>query len=76
VKEIPKVQRYLNRPNLTEIFENARGEKGKRDRGIAEAVKRWGYSEREVADYLRLHYSTVSRLIRRGANIETSKSKT
>ena len=76
VKEIPKVQRYLNRPNLTEIFENARGEKGKRDRGIAEAVKRWGYSEREVADYLRLHYSTVSRLIWRGANIETSKSKT
>jgi len=76
VKEIPKVQRYLNRPNLTEIFENARGEKRKRDRGIAEAVTRWGYSEREVADYLRLHYSTVSRLIRRGANIETSKSKT
>ena len=27
VKEIPKVQRYLNRHNLTEIFKNARGEK-------------------------------------------------
>ena len=40
VKEIPKVQRYLNRPNLTEIFKNARGEKRKRDKGIAEAVKR------------------------------------
>jgi putative transposase len=66
VKEIPKIQRYLNRPNLTEIFKNARGEKRKRDRGIGEAVKRWGYSEREVADYLRLHYSTVSKLIRRG----------
>jgi REP element-mobilizing transposase RayT len=76
VKEIPKVQRYLNRPNLTEIFKNARGEKRKRDRGIAEAVKRWGYSEREVGDYLTLHYSTVSRLIRRGVNIEISKSKT
>jgi hypothetical protein len=76
VKEIPKVQRYLNRPKLAEIFKNARGEKRRRDRRIAEAVQRWGYSEREVADYLRLHYSTVSRLIRRGANIETSKSKT
>lgn len=76
VKEIPKVQRYLNRPNLTEIFKNARGEKRKRDRGIAEAVKRWGYSEREVGDYLTLHYSTVSRLIRRGVNIKISKSKT
>jgi len=66
VKEIPKIQRYLNRPSLTEIFKNARGEKRKRDRGIAEAVKRWGYSGREVANYLGLHYSTVSRLINEG----------
>jgi hypothetical protein len=44
VKEIPKIQRYLNRPSLTEIFKDTRGEKRKRDRGIAEAVKRWGYS--------------------------------
>jgi putative transposase len=76
VKEIPNVQRYLNRPNLTEIFKNAGGDKSRRNRGIAEAVGRRGYSEREVADYLMLHYSTVSRLITRGANIETSKSKT
>jgi len=76
VKEIPKIQRYLNRPSLTEIFKNTRGEKRKRDTGIAEAVKRWGYSEREVADYLGLHYSTVSRLIRKEADSETSKSKT
>jgi putative transposase len=76
VKEIPRVQRYLNRPNLTGIFKNTGREKRKRDRAIAEAVKRWGYSEREVADYVRLYYSTVSRLFRRGANIERSKSKT
>jgi REP element-mobilizing transposase RayT len=76
VKEIPKVQRYLNRPSLNEIFENTEGEKRKRNRGIAEAVKRWGYSEKEIADYLRLHYSTVSRLIGRKADLQTSKSKT
>lgn len=76
VKEIPKVQRYLNRPSLSEIFENTKGEKRKRNRGIAEAVKRWGYSEKEIADYLRLHYSTVSRLIGREADLQTSKSKT
>jgi hypothetical protein len=64
VKEIPKSQRYLNRPSLTEIFKNTRGERRRRDRSIAEAVRRWGYSEREVADILSLHYSTVSRLIR------------
>jgi putative transposase len=76
VKEIPKVQRYLNRPSLTEIFKIPSGEKRRRDRGITEAVKRWGYSEREVADYLRLHYSTVSRLIGRTRDLKTSKYKT
>jgi REP element-mobilizing transposase RayT len=76
VKEIPKSQRYLKRPSLTEIFKNTRGERRRRDRGIAEAVRRWGYSEREVADTLKLHYSTVSRLIRKGADSKTSKSKT
>jgi len=76
VKEIPKVQRYLNRPNLTEIFKDAGGDKQKRNRGITAAVGRWGYSEREVADYLELHYSTVSKLIKVEANIGTSRSKT
>jgi REP element-mobilizing transposase RayT len=76
VKEIPKIQRYLNRPSLTEIFKIARGDKRRRDRGIAEAVKRWGYSEREAADYLRLHYSTISRLIGRKGDSKTSKYKT
>jgi len=75
VKEIPKVQRYLNRPRLTEIFKNTRREKRRRDTGIAEAVERWGYSEREVANHLRLHYSTVSRLINE-RNAKISKLKT
>ena len=75
VKEIPKVQRYLNRPRLTEIFKDTKEEKRRRDRGIAEAVERWGYSEREVANHLRLHYSTVSRLINE-RNAKISKLKT
>jgi len=69
VKEISKSQRYLCRPGLTEIFKDTRGERRKRDRGIAEAIERWGYSGREVANHLGLHYSTVSRLI----NKEDSK---
>jgi transposase len=48
----------------------------KRDRGITEAVKRWGYSEKEIAHYLKIHYFTVSSLIRKGADSKTSKSKT
>ncbi len=72
VVEIPKGQRYVARPSLGEIFKDAEGEKPKRDAGIAEAIMRWGYSGREVANHLGLHYSTVSRLINEG-NTKISK---
>ena len=64
IKEIPRSQRYLGRPSLNALFKDkkARG-KLERDRRLYEAVEHYGYSEREVADYLNLHYSTVSRLI-------------
>ena len=77
VKEIPKSQRYINRPALKEIFKNTEGKRRERNRGIADAVERWGYSQREVADYLKLHYSTVSRLIKEvESKIKMSKFKT
>ena len=38
------------------------GDRGKRNELIFAAVEEWGYSQKEVADYLSLHYSTVSRL--------------
>jgi putative transposase len=66
VIEIPKGQRYVTRPSLGEIFKDAEGEKQKRDAGIVDAVTKWGYSGREVANHLGLHYSTVSRLINEG----------
>jgi len=66
VIEIPKGQRYVIRPSLGEIFKDAEGGKQKRDAGIAYAITRCGYSGREVANHLGLHYSTVSRLINEG----------
>jgi REP element-mobilizing transposase RayT len=66
VIEIPKGQRYVTRPSLGEIFKDAEGGKQKRDAGIADAVTKWGYSEREIANHLGLHYSTVSRLLNEG----------
>jgi transposase len=38
-----------------------RGKKS-RDRIIAKAVIRYGYSQMELASFLHLHYSTISRL--------------
>ena len=67
-------QRYINRPSLDRLFKrDALRNKQKRDKKIAEATERYGYSQKEVADYLGMHYSTISRLIRK----ETiSKNKT
>ncbi|MCP4266958.1 MAG: helix-turn-helix domain-containing protein [Candidatus Brocadiaceae bacterium] len=57
--ETPRNQRYVGRPSLRELFK----EKQKRNRRISEAVHEYGYSQREVADHLGVHYSTISRLL-------------
>ena len=67
IKEIPKSQRYIKRPGLEEIFADKQmRNKADRTARIREAVETHGYSQKEVADYLGLHYSTISRLSRRG----------
>ena len=38
-------------------------DKRERDRKIREAVEEYGYAQKEVADHLRKHYSTISRLM-------------
>jgi predicted XRE-type DNA-binding protein len=40
--------------------------KGRIFRRVREAVERYGYSQREVAEYLGVHYSSVSRMLRKG----------
>jgi len=62
--EIPRSQRYLSGPKLKTLFEG-KLTKTKRDALIVRAVHRYGYSQREVADVLDLHYATVSRLANR-----------
>jgi predicted XRE-type DNA-binding protein len=61
VAEIPRSQRQLSRPKLKALFEGKLN-KAKRDARIVQAVHRYGYSQKEVADFLDLHYATVSRL--------------
>lgn len=75
IKEIPRSQRYINRPLLNELFKDKTArDKHNRNTMIKEAVKRHGYSQKEIAEYLRMHYSTISRLMRK--DNETSKFKT
>jgi DNA-directed RNA polymerase specialized sigma subunit len=65
IPEIAKSQRFINRPPLKEILRpEVLGDKRKRDKSIGEAVLEHGYTQREVADYLRIHFSSVSRILR------------
>lgn len=74
IKEVPRSQRYVNRPGLDWLL-NADVLKDKRARNmkIIEAVMRYGFSQKEVAEYLKMHYSTISRLMKED---EMSRFKT
>lgn len=65
VKEIPRQQRYAGTPDLKEVF-NKQGPGGKDDRnqGVYAAHVNYGYSLKEIADYLGIHYTTVSKAIK------------
>jgi putative transposase len=71
VKEIPRRQRYVGRPPLHRLFA-APLSRARRNAVIVRAVERHGYSQKEVADQVGLHYSTVSRV----ANRLKARSKT
>ena len=63
-REIPKTQRYLTRPELNKMFEGIEPEeRNRRDRVLRQAVEEYGYSQREVGEYLGIHYSSVSRIV-------------
>jgi len=65
VSEIPKSQRYVNRPSLNQIFqEGIKMDKLKRDKKIVEALVKHGYLQVEIASYLGMHYSTISNLLK------------
>ena len=66
ITEIPRMQRYLDRPTLEELLGNSDKKATARDRErVRAAIERYGYSQREVATYLGVHYSTISRMLRR-----------
>jgi putative transposase len=64
VKEIPKRQRYANRPQLKEIFADWKTKK-KRDEAIITSHVTYGYEQKEIANFLGIHYTTVCHLIKR-----------
>ena len=64
VSEIPRSQRFANRPTLEELFEEKTiKDKKERNRRIAKAVLEHGCSQTEIARHLGMHYSTISNLL-------------
>ena len=70
IKEIPREQRLIGRPSLNQLFDPGGKVAAKRDRLIAKAVNDFGYSQVEVARHLNLHYSTLSRILKK-ARVKT-----
>jgi REP element-mobilizing transposase RayT len=64
VKEIPRLHRVAGRSSLQEIFTQRLG-KGTRDAKIYLAHVDYGYTLKEIADYLGIHYTTVSKALNR-----------
>jgi len=64
IPEIPKSQRYANRPSLERIFsQTILNDKRKRDKKIAQAVEKYVYTQRSIADHLGAHATYVSRIL-------------
>jgi putative transposase len=63
VKEVPRTQRYVNRPALSVLLTKS-ATKSQRDQAIHRAYIQHGYTMKAIADHLGIHYTTVSKVIK------------
>jgi putative transposase len=63
IREIPRGQRFVGRPTLEKLFAQRSRGITSRNQLIAKAVASYGYSEVDLASFLGLHYSTISRIL-------------
>ena len=64
IQEIPRSQRYLSRPDLDNMFSGISiDDKAILITAIKNAVYEYGYSQKQIADHLGIHYCTVSRMV-------------
>ena len=64
LKEIPRVQRFANRPRIEAALPlGKRYRKARRDRAIKVAHLKYGYTLSAIGSHLGLHYTTVSKVV-------------
>lgn len=66
IEEVPRVQRYATRPTLKELFaeEKLRDEEAKNET-VYQSYVRYGYTLKQIAEHLGVHYVTISRVIKK-----------
>lgn len=65
MREIPRLQRYVCRPKIGDLFKKEKiSTKHIRNGKIYNAHIKYGYTLKEIADYLGIHYTTVSKVIK------------
>jgi len=69
LKEVPRRQRLVSGPDLAEIFRTA-----EENAAIAKAYREHGYTMKEIADHLGVHYATASRRLRKHEQGESPNS--
>jgi putative transposase len=63
IKEVSRLQRYVARPSLGELFKGK--ERKAEDKTIYAAYVLYSYTMKEIAEHLGFHYATISRAIKR-----------
>ena len=64
VPAIPRSQCYVDRPALDKIIsERIKKDITMRNKALIKAVENYGYRQREIADYLGMHFTSISRIV-------------
>jgi putative transposase len=64
IGEIPRAQRFAGRPSLKKIFPpEISQDKTLRNEQIKIAHISYGYTLKAIADHLKIHYATVSKIV-------------
>jgi putative transposase len=65
IVEIPRNQRFVGRQSLEDLFyDSAELTKEIRNQKISKAHLEYGYTLKEIADSIGVHYTTVSKIMR------------
>ena len=75
-KEIPRMERMLAKLTLEELFQDTETDKTLRNERIHAAVREYDYTLFQLQEHLGMHYSTISRIVKRVDAERRSNNKT